>query len=279
MIFLSDQLKNKARYIAFYSHLIRVLDDRGVDYQLLDETHDIWLRDFMPIQVSQDRFIEYRYGPDYLKDYPHLRTDPGPMCENIGLNTIKTDIILDGGNVVRSGNCVIMTDKVVWENRHQYSREESVHKLHQLFEVDKVVLVGWDRKDIFGHTDGMVRFIEEQTVLLSDIYASDPNVTGPLRKAGLEYEILEFRKKNKSRRRWAYLNFLQTPDILLLPKLNIPEDDMALERMQYYFPSYAEQGRMGQVDCTSIVSRGGALNCVSWEGPVTINHHDTARLT
>jgi len=265
MIFLSEQLKNEARYRRFYNHLVHVFSYNKLEYQLLKNTRDIWLRDFMPIKVGKDKFIQYQYDPDYLKDYSHLCTDPDPLCKTLGLKTIKTDIILDGGNVILSRDYLIMTDKVLLENRDRYSRKALIQKLHELFEVDKVVLTGWDKTDIYGHADGMVRFIDERTVLLSDFFARDHNATGPLRKAGLDIKVLELRKKNKSLRRWAYINFLKTPDIFLLPKLNIPEDEIALEQMKYYYPYYTEHGRMAQVDSTSILRRGGALNCISWE--------------
>lgn len=263
-IFFPEQFREIRKYTPVLSSINDIASSNQINSIFLERCTDIWLRDFMPIQLG-DKFIQYRYDPDYLREYPHLRTDPGPICDALGLETIKTDIILDGGNVILSDKILMMTDKVVLENKHQYSRKELIHKLLGLFEVEKVILIGWDRQDIYGHADGMLRFIDNRTLLLSDFYAEDPNVTSPLKEAGLDYEVLEFRKKNKSRRRWAYINFLQTPDILLLSKLNIPEDEMALEQIRNYFPEYAKEDRIHQVDCTSVVSKGGGLNCVSWE--------------
>lgn len=265
IVLFGSQVFQQAKYLKLSTGLNAIQEMTGFIFFTVYGAKDIWLRDFMPIQVGEHKFVQYRYAPDYLREYPHLRTDPGPICEALGLETIKTDIILDGGNVILSDKILMMTDKVVLENKHQYSRKELIYKLQRLFEVEKVILIGWDRQDIYGHADGMLRFIDNRTLLLSDFYAEDPNVTSPLKEAGLDYEVLEFRKKNKSRRRWAYINFLQTPDILLLPKLNIPEDEMALEQMRNYFPEYTKEDRIHQVDCTSIVSRGGGLNCVSWE--------------
>ncbi len=63
---------------------------------------------------------------------------------------------------------------------------------------------------------------------------------------------------------WAYINFLQTKDLILVPKLNIEEDVQAFEQISRHYPSYAVKGRIAQVEMTKIVKEGGALNCATW---------------
>ncbi|WP_240524937.1 agmatine deiminase family protein [Candidatus Sulfidibacterium hydrothermale] len=69
-------------------------------------------------------------------------------------------------------------------------------------------------------------------------------------------------KRNK--RNWAYINFLQTKDLILLPKFEIDEDEQALEQIKRYYPDYAENDRIAQINMTKIVKYGGALNCITW---------------
>lgn len=85
-----------------------ILDKRSIDYDFLPETNDVWCRDYMPVQVSVSKFIEYRYDPDYLqeKKYRKKKTYPDLVCDRIGLKTFKTDVILDGGNVIKWDNKV-----------------------------------------------------------------------------------------------------------------------------------------------------------------------------
>jgi len=48
-----------------------------------------------------------------------------------------------------------------------------------------------------------------------------------------------------------------------LPSLGIDKDDAALEKeIKKYFPGYND--RIRKIDMNSIISRGGALNCISW---------------
>ena len=38
----------------------------GVEFAAVKNTADIWMRDYMPIQIDRDTFVTYKYRPDYL---------------------------------------------------------------------------------------------------------------------------------------------------------------------------------------------------------------------
>jgi len=62
---------------------------------------------------------------------------------------------------------------------------------------------------------------------------------------------------------WAYINMLQTRDIIIVPGLGLSTDGEALEQIKELYPSY--EGRIYQVNIAPIVKKwGGALNCLSW---------------
>lgn len=267
-IYFSDLLRTDPRYTKTCGQITKILDSLEVNYQFLEKTKDIWARDYMPIQVSEDKFIEYRYDPDYLqgeeKGYRDLKTYPDIVCDSIPLTTTKSEIILDGGNVIKSNNCVILTDKIVKENRLLCDKTELIKRIESIFEVDHVVLIPWDKKSEYGHSDGMVRFIDDETVLIHEIYESDETLKWQLKYHGLKWEFLKFKVKRYHKDNWAYMNFLQTKDLILFPKLNIEEDELALSQIQMYYPEYAERDRIILVDATEIVKEDGAFNCISW---------------
>lgn len=270
-VYFSQLIERK--FASVYSEVYEKLDGFGLKAKLLPETKDIWARDFMPIQVNGDKFVEYRYDPDYLKKMgkrgSEIQTDPNVICDVIGLKTVKANIILDGGNVVKSSNAVILTDKVVWENRHTYSEQRLLNKLHDLFEVDKVVLIPWDEKCDYGHADGMLRFIDDDTVLISGFYKSEDDqfkegILKSLSENGLRHEWLKCSAKEESEKNIAYINFLQTKDLILVPQLNRMEDEKAYEQICHYYPEYAERKRIAQINVRKVFKKGGALNCISW---------------
>jgi hypothetical protein len=95
-VYFSELFKQK--FELEYSEITSILAKHSVGFDVLPETKDIWCRDYMPIQISETEFVEYRYDPDYLqaKKYRKLKTYPDLVCDKIGLKTIKSDLIIDG---------------------------------------------------------------------------------------------------------------------------------------------------------------------------------------
>ncbi len=64
IVFFSDWLRRDRK--EEMDAICAVLDKHDVEYGFLQHTEDWWCRDYMPIQVAEDKFIQYRYYPDYL---------------------------------------------------------------------------------------------------------------------------------------------------------------------------------------------------------------------
>jgi len=269
-IYFSEKLKEQFPEIA--NQIYNTIDLLGAKCRFLSGTKDIWARDYMPVQVDEHKLIQYTFYPDYLIDFENIKSDPESICADLKLTTVRSDIILDGGNVIKSDNCVIMTDKIVLENKYKYTKEQLLYKLKDLFEVEKIVLIPWDRGERYGHADGMVRFIDNETVLLQGYYKTRKdlfevgfieNLLGTLKENHLKYEFVNIDYPEKINAKFAYLNYLQTKDFILLPSLGIDQDDEALEQeIKKYFPGYVD--RIRKIKMNSIINRGGALNCISW---------------
>ena len=105
MVYFSAILKENP-FTAFCNNLVSILQKHGILFRFLENTADIWCRDYMPVQVREDKFIEYVYDPDYLKGRrSHLRSDASVVCRSAGIKTIKTDIVLDGSNIIKYNQC------------------------------------------------------------------------------------------------------------------------------------------------------------------------------
>jgi len=265
-VYFSERLKSDLS--TSYANIQNALYALQIKPLYLTDTKDVWARDYMPIQVRKDKFIEYRYDPDYLqgksKGYRDLKTYPDIVCNRNNLpNTIKSDLLLDGGNLVKSENSIILTDKVAIENR--LTKTETINQLKRTFEVDTVVLIPWYKKEKFGHSDGVLRFINNNTVLLHEVDKTNSLLTRKLRESKLDIAWLEFEGKKNKKLNWAYINFLQMDNAILVPKLNIEEDEQAIEQIQKHFKSFVDTKRVVQVEIRDIVETGGgALNCISW---------------
>ena len=265
-VYFSELITTDKRFKKTFNKIETTLAFFNIKANFIPKTKAIWARDYMPIQVSDNKFVEYRYDPDYLqgpwKGYRDSKTHPDIVCDDLKCKTEKSDLILDGGNIVKSSDCIILTDKIIKENRYSYTKKELIKKLHDTFQVDKVVLIPKDELDDYGHSDGMIRFINNDMVLINHYYKADTVMAYRLRQAGLKTEYINFTVKKNDKRNWAYLNFLQTKNLILLPKFGIDEDEQALEQIEDFYPDY--KGKIAQVEMSEIVRFGGALNCITW---------------
>ena len=166
-LYLSDTLPKK--YSDFYNRFEKNLKECDIKFDFLPNTKDIWAVDFMPIQIELEKFIQFVYNPSYLQSEASLKTisNTEQICNAIGIETIKTNIILDGGNVVRTTNKVFMTDCVFKDNPN-YERKKLITELHELLQIEKLYLIPEQPGDFTGHSDGMIRFIDENTVVIND---------------------------------------------------------------------------------------------------------------
>ena len=170
-LYLADTLPKN--YSNFYQQFEKVLKECKINFELLPQTKDVWAVDYMPIQIALNKFVRFIYNPEYLQSKKFLKTisDVDTICEQIGIETIKSNIVLDGGNVTRTTDKVIMTDRIFKDNP-TYERKELIKELLNYFEVEKIFFVPEQPHDFTGHSDGMVRFIDEQTVIIND-YTED----------------------------------------------------------------------------------------------------------
>lgn len=263
-LYLSDLLNSK--FPNFCKHFTDVLATEKIIPVFLENTKDIWCRDFMPIQVNDDIIVQFVYDPDYLMEYPNLRSKPDKICKAIGIKTVPSKMIVDGGNVVHTKDKVIMCDKVFHENK-KIPENELIKQLKEDFQVDNIYFIPWDSKDFTGHADGIVRFIDDDTVLINDYTKDNREYEISLRmalyNAGLKWEELPYNPPFDSTfvsARGLYLNYLQMGQVIIMPTFNSTFDDKAFKKLQEVFKGKT----IKTVESTEIAREGGVLNCISW---------------
>ncbi len=268
-LFLTDALFSK--FPEFVGQLQARLKALDVNYDVLPNTKDIWCRDYMPIQIAKDRFVQFRYAPRYLdsEDWLSGNTRVEAVLREPKITISKSDIILDGGNVVKAEDKVIITDRVFDENK-AITKSELIRTLHELLEVEDVVIIPHQPFDLFGHADGMIRFIDSDTVLVNDFKNEKEyfrrNLKSKLKKHGLDvvpfiYEpSSEINKDGVPSAKGTYINYLHVGNKIILPTFNKKEDNMAWIQLNEIYPSH----EIETLNCESIASEGGVLNCIGW---------------
>jgi agmatine deiminase len=268
----------------FWKEFNRCLNELDITSRSLYPTKDIWCRDYMPIQISQNKYLQFNYSPSYLRKKDlDIRTDVDAVCKALNIEPVKSNIILDGGNVVCFKDKVILTDKIYSENKGK-SKSQLGADLKELFEIEDLIVIPHQPYDVFGHSDGMIRFIDEHTVLVNDFSLESESfrrsLSSILSKNKLETIILPYNPStevNSDRipsAKGTYINFLHVGDSILMPIFNLATDEDALNVITSVYP----QHNIKTLNCEEIASDGGVLNCIGWNvkfwKPIFEDHDD-----
>lgn len=264
MLYFSSLLKTNPKYSLSAENLFSALSESGEKFALFDGAKDIWARDYMPIRTKRGRYISFRYEPSYLADDPQLRTNfKTDIAPHFALPVTYSNINLDGGNVVFSPSKAkaVITDRVFSENP-EYDKNTLLLELENLLEAE-IIIIPSLISDMTGHADGVVRFIDENTVVGNRTgyrYGLEMQIKLTLRNQGIEvYDFPYFESKGDSAI-GCYLNFLETEQHLFLPVFGVDMDREAIETAKNIFNK-----TIIPVNINEIAKDGGVLNCISWE--------------
>ena len=265
-------------YPNVYKEISDILVYHHIEHGTLLHTKDYWCRDYMPIQWGFKSYIQFRYEADYLKDKPQYKTNIIPVLKAMSrdMDITQSPLIVDGGNVVVCeanskwiGSCmrgrkpiVIMTEKVFQENS-QIDQSEVLAILKENFYGADIVFLPWDKYDICGHTDGIIHNIGDGKILVN-LKVYPPEIEREMRRRlSDDFAVIDLKLSKYDENSWAYINMLQTRDVIIIPGLGLPTDGEALSQIKELHPSY--DGRIYQINIAPIIKKwGGALNCLSW---------------
>ena len=267
VVYMSELLKTN--YPETCSHLIKILEMHDVKYAFLKGTKDIWCRDYMPIQTESGKFIQFKYDPSYLKgnkEWEASRSDVKEVCRVNGIEAQFSDINLDGGNVLICDGRAILSNRIFSENSN-WDKEKLVSELSKLLECE-IIIIPAENDDMTGHADGMVRFVNRNTILgnkLADEYKYwREGMEKVIEQYGLKYiDIPFFLPKDPKHPHSAigiYVNYLEVNNLIVLPVFGRDEDKHAVDVLRQTFPDRVIE----TIDFNDVAQEGGLLNCTTW---------------
>jgi agmatine/peptidylarginine deiminase len=233
-------------------------------------TKDILIRDYAPLPIGLTKFVQFVYQPDYLQDGHENSITSPKVFQSLSFihDRLSSRIILDGGNVVSNSRIALLTEKVFDENP-DLTEHELESKLTKLLGVERLLFVPIEPSDDIGHSDGMVRFLDEQTVVVNDyrrMYRTFCfKLESAINKVGLRLTRLPYSPENKRFDGiWSaignYVNYLRVGNLIILPAFNRSSDEEARRLMQLWLPN----AKVESLECRELARKGGVLNCATW---------------
>ncbi len=271
---------------------------------------DIWLRDCSPWVVNDEGVRTYwqpGYDPDYLKK-EHFRAAMGPVMESFARSYLSEDSILssvfsqfkgnlecdsktfywEGGNATyNASGTLIATNHILKANNVTHAQVSAM--VQKDLGVDSLMLIDSEPGDILHHSDGTLRFWDDQTILLSDLTNLTDSRLTPYQKNKYKdfFSKLENLLKAKGYEfipipvgpfhdgewldgapsaRGCYINYLHMKDLVILPVFGNQEQDLlavqAFESLNDRF--YSGKKKLVSLDSSVLADFGGVLNCVTW---------------
>ncbi len=262
MLYFSSLLK-APQYRPAADRISAALKEENVSFSYIENTKDIWLRDFMPVKTKSGKYISFRYEPSYLENDANLRTNYRDIENAVPVKVAFSDINLDGGNVVFSPSKekVIISNRVFLENPDRQENELQA-ELEKLLEAE-VIIIRSLLLDTTGHADGMVRFADESTVIGNrpkNKKGLEYDIKAELKKHGISVEDFPYYDSSGISAVGSYLNFLEAEKVIFLPVFGDAMDGEAISEAQRLFSK-----KIVPVRCEEIAQNGGCLNCISWE--------------
>ena len=263
------------RYPGIFAKIEQAIENAGHELLVVDSTN-IWIRDWMPIKCG-NRYVKFEMKADVEK-WPHLAVPDSAW--SFLAPVVPSEIILDGGNVVRSpdGRRVVMTEQ---------TRQDNLatpftclpEQLETLLGAE-IIWIPPEPGDDLGHSDGIVQWIDDRTVFLNDyrneygeilagIFVEHGIRTVPfpwLADRMPEWTEKQFRALFPAGDDWNpgwgyYINYLRLDSAVLCPTFGeLVYDQYAIELLANTFAC-----PVAPIDCSRLSLEGGLVHCVTWE--------------
>jgi len=232
------------------------LKKEGIPVRFIDGAADFWCRDFMPFQKDENKFVWFDYDPHYLKKCPEYRTDQSELVWDKFGEIKKIRVKLDGGALVHSRNYAIVSEDIVRYNSQSFNKLCKIISDELEVEVYSIPHIRYDR---YGHADGVVRFIDENTVLISSYLYDDEKKMIERRLKSFNTVFLEV--GNHHRAPWMYINYLRVGDVIVVPIIGSENNNDVMAEFERIFGGK----KIHFVPLATVVKHGGALHCITWE--------------
>lgn len=270
---------DKTKNLLFENQCFTTIKEKEIINFVNVEVLDIWIRDYFScanIDLDDEiGVLKAVYAPNY-NSMAAIDDAAGQYLSQLYFDkVISIPLKLDGGNVISNSEYVFISDKLYKENLNLSKTEIDSFFKENFYQ--KLVVLPTELLDVVGHTDCMLRFLDDKTIALpiyDPEYKIDNRYVMGLKKAlseklGLDYKFVflpsylddQINDDNIFSAKGLFLNYFRFEDHIIFPKFSGLEyyENRIIENMK----KYTQDIKIHWCPCDTISFYGGAFNCIS----------------
>jgi agmatine/peptidylarginine deiminase len=241
------------------------------DVLITAEVFDIWMRDFTTVNPENPTQFQYTWASMSKKQSIETQQSFAEFADKYSIKRSKTDLIIDGGNLVDNyAGKYITTTRFAKDNK--LSIEKAKEKLKQTLNAKEVAIIEPDEETL-AHSDGMVMWLDDKTLLVNDYSKDKPfrdSIVNELKSSFPDTKIVEVPVVNVDNKpgEWegfesacgVNLNSVLTFKNVYVPVFGMPHDKQAIEIIKQNTDK-----SVFEVDAKGVCPMGGSVRCLTWQ--------------
>lgn len=241
------------------------------DVLITADVFDIWIRDFSTINPLNP--VQFKYTDASMTEQESIDVQNSfkSLANRFNIQRETANLTLDGGNIVDNyAGKVITTTRFLEDNNMTVS--DAKLKLISLLNATAVAVIEPD-DEILAHSDGMVMWLDENTLLVND-YSEEPVfrslVLEELRSSFPNTTIIEIpvQYAQNSPGQWngfesacgINLNSVLTFKNIYVPVFNMPHDQQAFDIIRDNTSK-----KVISINAEGVCAMGGSVRCLTWQ--------------
>ena len=236
---------------------------------LTESVSDIWMRDFTTVNPMAPVEFTYTWASMSRRESERVQNSWKGMADRNGIQRTPTDYILDGGNLVDNyAGSVITTTRFLTDNN--LTMEEGKQALRELLGATNVAILPPD-DEVLAHSDGMVSWLDANTLLVND-YSDDPSlrtqILNELNNSFPGAKIVELPvvyanngiDPSISSACGININATMTLNNVYVPTFDMSHDQAALDVIRANTTK-----KVIPVPASGVCGFGGSVRCLTWQ--------------
>lgn len=272
----------------------------NIDFKIY-KTDDVWVRDNGPIYVwdKDSNLVIQDWGfnawgkktdpfSGYDIQYSNCNSIPAKIGKDQGIKVIdlNSTMIVEGGALEIDGNGTMLLTKsaILNKNRNPGMTQSKAEEIFtKYYGVTHFIWLegaaGLELTDM--HIDGFAKFVNENTILTlsqNDLLewglpqTDIDKLYSAVNKNNVAYTIIQIpltknnvvtTKCENLGYKGSYANFYIANKVVLVPNYNDPNDEIANQKIQTFFPNRTVVG----IDVRNLYQNGGMVHCVTQQQP------------